>query len=363
MITISIIVPVYRVESYLRRCVDSILAQTCKDFELILVDDCSPDRSGAICDAYARKDDRVKVIHLSENKGLFAVRKVGIECASGDWVTFVDSDDYIDSDRLSTLLTEGERTGADVVWGDYVSSWEDTGKFSYVPSSKLLVQCRPMSAREYLQHMIANCGDGIEWHVVWAKIYRKEVARNAAKLLDGYMTKLVMCEDVIWSAAFACSARRIAFAHGSVYYYFRNAQASTSLNDANHDKYLRIANDLIKCCDIVTDVVDRHADLGDVSKCYSQWLGRNADYLVDMMRKTGARFNDVEQVLSPLLAKLNKSDLKWAAGEAYLEQSKVRQLSALARWHQRKLLIRKLVRIAFFPLVVLTRPLRHRNVV
>lgn len=102
---ISVIVPVYNAENYLHRCVDSILAQTFTDFELWLVDDGSPDRSGEICDEYARKDRRVKVAH-KENGGVSSARNVGLECASGEWICFVDSDDYVDPDYLTTLYVK-----------------------------------------------------------------------------------------------------------------------------------------------------------------------------------------------------------------------------------------------------------------
>lgn len=110
---ISVIVPVYKVEDYLHRCVDSILAQTYEDFELILVDDGSPDRSGAICDDYAGKDSRIHVIH-QPNGGLSAARNAGLQwiLANSDsrWVTFVDSDDWIHSRMLEVLLRAAEES-------------------------------------------------------------------------------------------------------------------------------------------------------------------------------------------------------------------------------------------------------------
>ncbi len=108
MSRISIIVPVYKVEAYLRRCVDSICAQTFPDFELILVDDGSPDSCGAICDAYAEQDSRVHVIHR-KNGGLSAARNTGIEWAlensSSEWITFIDSDDWINKEYLQCLYS------------------------------------------------------------------------------------------------------------------------------------------------------------------------------------------------------------------------------------------------------------------
>lgn len=99
---ISVIVPVYKVEKYLHRCVDSILAQSYTDFELLLIDDGSPDNSGAICDEYAAKDSRVRGFH-KENGGVSSARNLGLDNARGEWVSFVDSDDWLESRCLETL--------------------------------------------------------------------------------------------------------------------------------------------------------------------------------------------------------------------------------------------------------------------
>lgn len=100
---ISVIVPVYKAEVYLHRCVDSILAQTFQDFEVLLVDDGSPDRSGEICDEYAQKDRRVRVFH-KENGGVSSARNVGLDNAIGEWICFVDADDWIEPFLLAHLL-------------------------------------------------------------------------------------------------------------------------------------------------------------------------------------------------------------------------------------------------------------------
>ncbi|MDR1569370.1 MAG: glycosyltransferase, partial [Oscillospiraceae bacterium] len=101
--TISVIVPIFNVELYLKRCVDSILAQTYKNLEIILVDDESPDACGAICDDYANMDERVRVIH-QKNGGLSAARNAGLDIATGAYIGFVDSDDYILPEMYEKLL-------------------------------------------------------------------------------------------------------------------------------------------------------------------------------------------------------------------------------------------------------------------
>ena len=116
---ISVIIPVYRVEAYLRRCMDSVLAQTYRNMEIILVDDGSDDGCPAICDEYAGQDERVKVIH-QKNAGLSGARNAGIEMAQGRYLAFVDSDDYLASDFLEQLYRACVDTDSDMS----VCRWE-----------------------------------------------------------------------------------------------------------------------------------------------------------------------------------------------------------------------------------------------
>lgn len=116
---VSIIVPVYNVEKYLRNCVESILQQTFENFELLLIDDGSPDKCGKICDEFALTDSRVKVFH-QENKGLSAARNVGIEMSRGDFLTFIDSDDFIFPHYLEKLISACTDNDADMAVCDFV---------------------------------------------------------------------------------------------------------------------------------------------------------------------------------------------------------------------------------------------------
>ena len=109
---ISIIVPVYQVEKYLNECIDSILAQTFTDFELILVDDGSPDNCPALCDAAAKRDSRVRVIH-KQNGGVSTARNAGLDAAQGNWIAFVDSDDTVEPEYLEKMHKAVLETGAD----------------------------------------------------------------------------------------------------------------------------------------------------------------------------------------------------------------------------------------------------------
>ena len=122
---ISIIVPVYNVEKYLKKCVSSVLEQTFSDFELILVDDKSPDSSGLLCDTLSKKDTRIRVIHREQNGGLSAARNSGIEVMRGEYVLFLDSDDFLHREALSSVYNAIIENNADIAVMSPVSVTDD----------------------------------------------------------------------------------------------------------------------------------------------------------------------------------------------------------------------------------------------
>ncbi|NHC43502.1 glycosyltransferase [Bacillus sp. MM2020_1] len=121
---ISIIVPIYNVEKYLRKCIDSVLSQTLTNFELILVNDGSPDNCGSICNEYAKRDSRIRVIH-KENNGLSSARNAGIKIAKGKYIGFIDSDDYINENMYEILYKNAELYSSDVVVCDVMEVYEN----------------------------------------------------------------------------------------------------------------------------------------------------------------------------------------------------------------------------------------------
>ena len=180
---ISVIVPVYRVEAYLDRCLRSITEQTYRNLEIILVDDGSPDRSGDICDAWAAKDSRIRVIH-QKNSGGGPARNAGLDLATGELLAFVDSDDYIAGDMFAHLYSLLE-TGADVAECDYLETAGDDAKF---PEDSFGVT--EFTPQEAMRHHIR---DTIFRQVIWNKLYRRELSEGVrfpvgTKIDDEYFT-------------------------------------------------------------------------------------------------------------------------------------------------------------------------------
>mgnify|MGYP002524195620 CR=1 FL=1 len=170
---ISVIVPVYKVEPYLRQCVDSILAQTFTDFELILVDDGSPDNCGKICDTYTKQDSRVQVIH-QENEGLSAARNAGIDAANGAYLTFIDSDDRISEDYLKRLYHAIREGNSDIA----ICNMRSFAVEGELKSTDVCIESYPklmtgLEACRSIYHM-----DGKVPIMAWGKLYRANLFRG-----------------------------------------------------------------------------------------------------------------------------------------------------------------------------------------
>ena len=203
---ISVIVPIYNVEPYLRRCVDFLLKQTYEDFELILVDDGSPDNCGAICDEYAAMDARVKVIHKA-NGGLSDARNAGLEIAQGEYIAFVDSDDWVAPEYLKRMMEAMQETGADICECGILR----THGADEVPAAVcgLPEVYETSDALEQLIH------DGAFHQHVWNKLYRREV------IADIMFPKGKTNEDEFWTYQAFGNAKKVAKISDVLYFYFQ----------------------------------------------------------------------------------------------------------------------------------------------
>lgn len=208
---VSIIVPVYKVEKYLPRCIDSILAQTTSDFELILVDDGSPDGCPAICDDYAQKDSRIVVLHRT-NGGPSAARNAGLDAASGKYIAFCDSDDYWAADFLEVLLRRMEETGADVVSCGYTAvteSGEFISRTDYPEFDRQLD-----TPQEQAKFMICDVlGMKIGW-ALWDRLFRAEmIQQNHLRLFSNFG------EDALFVLEYSLYCKRVATVDYVGYFY------------------------------------------------------------------------------------------------------------------------------------------------
>ena len=202
---ISVIVPVYKVEAYLNRCVNSIVNQSYPELEIILVDDGSPDNCPAMCDTWADRDSRIHVIH-KENGGLSDARNAGMAQASGEYISFVDSDDWIAAEMLDNLLESIRKNESDIAACTVEMVWEDGS-----PNQLLTVQTNCVLNREEAQKALFE--ETLLKQPVWYKLYRKETIQGIPFEVGKQH------EDVFWSYQAIGNANHVSLIDYIGYYY------------------------------------------------------------------------------------------------------------------------------------------------
>ena len=218
---ISIIVPIYNVEKYLSKCIESILEQTYTNFELILVNDGSPDKCGRICNEYAKKDSRIKVIH-KKNGGLSSARNIGIDVAKGEYLGFVDSDDYIEPYMYEYLLKAAldNECSLSVCNINYV--FEDGKILNKVTNASDEVLNFVEAITEMNTYKKFDMG-------AWSKLYKKDLFKNI-RFPEGKLS-----EDFYIMYKIFDRAQKVAYVSTPCYNYLQRANSITKNKNINHD--------------------------------------------------------------------------------------------------------------------------------
>lgn len=222
---VSVVIPVYNTEKYLTRCLDSVLAQTYKNLEIIIVNDGSPDGSPALCDAYAQKDARIKVIH-QENRGLAGAVKRGIEASLGGYIGFVDSDDFVAEDMFEKLAAAATEHNADLVQCNYYNFFESGKTEKVICAVAPVVFERPAEIKKLAESMLggqahADCRMSFNR---WTKLFRAALLGQNA---DYYKTNVKIGEDLLCTFPALADAEKVVLIPDCLYYYFHNASSMT----------------------------------------------------------------------------------------------------------------------------------------
>ncbi len=213
---VSVIVPVYKVEKYLERCLDSLCRQSLANIEIILVDDASPDRCGAICEAYAAKDARVRVLHQPENRGLSAARNLGIRYTAGTYLMFVDSDDYAHDDFCKEAYECAVRNQADLVMFNRVQVLKSEDGGSVLKDDPFFSEGYK-TTQEALDIMLTDGGNA-----AWNKLYKKELFEDVS-YPEGYLY-----EDTGATYKLVVKASRVYYLPRTLYYHCLRSGSITS---------------------------------------------------------------------------------------------------------------------------------------
>ena len=218
---VSVIVPVYKVEPYLRKCLDSLVNQTLRDIEIIVIDDGSPDHCGAICDEYAAMDERIQVVH-KENGGLSAARNEGIDRATGEYITFVDSDDWCELDMYETAYAAAKKHDADILIFDAFENHEDHVHIRQYCDHEFVLNDRSVIELIQLSVLTPNLPLKYGFRLTvtqgspWDKLYRAELFQHADLR---FTTNVKAHEDVIFNLYAFTYADRCAYIQAPFYHY------------------------------------------------------------------------------------------------------------------------------------------------
>ncbi len=254
---LSVIVPVYGTRKYLPRCLDSLMTQTLRDCEFILVDDASPDGSARILADYAKRDSRFRILTHEENRGLFAARLTGIKAARGAYIAFLDSDDYVSVDFYRAALAKAAE-GFDIVMGDTV--WEQAdGRRIVRPLHALAVPARLHgdAVREAFYGQELAC---YSWHTVWNKVYRRELMMQCVPYYERLTDHTIMCEDIAYSAVLLHKARSMAHIPVESVFYCEHPASSTGDAWKDRQRFFKHYTDIVHVFDFVEDYLREMGD-------------------------------------------------------------------------------------------------------
>lgn len=234
---ISVIVPVYNVEKYLCQCIDSILAQTFTDFELLLIDDGSTDRSGRICDEYVDRDARIRVFHTA-NRGVSAARNLGIGEARADWLCFIDSDDWVEKDYLSVFFYRPITEKESIVYQRIFFESKVCPRASkvYFNYENALLQFPGMS-EGIIRFKVLNDG------YVMAKLFnRRVILENGIRFYD----ELSLFEDIIFLSTYIRYVKEIRLYSSFSYHYVKRDIITLSMKSHTSEEYISVSDKLLK---------------------------------------------------------------------------------------------------------------------
>ena len=282
---ISIIAPVYKVEAYLSRCIDSILNQSFSDFELILVDDGSPDRCGIICDEYAEKDSRITVIHQDNAKSA-AARNAGMNIASGTWISFIDPDDWIHKDYL-TILMSGVLNDTDVVICDCLV----TSNESEEDSDNLNIVFKSVSIDEVYANHTARTR-------VWGKLYKWDSIGDLR-----YISGTEPADDACFNEILFEDNMKFRITNAKLYYYFMRPGSAISQMGR---RMLGSVNPLLERLGSTENTVKRKRI---ISRCYRYiFSARYGEMFADDYSDVRKRCKELLHILDAYRSELDKKE-------------------------------------------------------
>lgn len=314
---ISIVIPCYGTEKYIRRCLDSIINQSYKNLEIIAVNDCSPGNMLDILEEYKKIDSRIKIVSNKTNKGLFKTRCIGSRYCTGDYISFIDSDDYIDIDFYRSSMNNLEENKSDIVVSNFAKVSIKDSQDTDIYVNNLIYNSNNViyEGKQILDSYFEQKGENYRFHVIWNKLIDINVWKNAYETYKLLKERLVMTEDFIFSTIALYYAKKVSWCDEAVYFYCDNPTSSTSTDDVTIDKVKKNVNDIIASFNFVKNFLKKKKIYGKYKTSINDW---ESFYLsINMHTLTKLNINNEEK--KKILDFVYKNDLNY---EIYQENNK-----------------------------------------
>lgn len=346
----SIIVPIYNVEQYLERCIESLIHQTLTEIEIILVDDGSPDGCPQICDHYADQDSRIRVIH-KENGGVSAARNDGLGAATGEWVIFCDSDDWMEPDACEALYRAGTDQNADIVVGDINRIKNGAAIYNRFFADEFVYETRAeldeLIQADIYQNYTPNppSTPTIGYGGPWNKAVKRMFLLNHKILFDTSLMGIF--DDIFYTANIYQKAEKVVYIHKAVYNY---VVVAASITRSYKPDSLEINRRIFKA---FGKFIKTYAPGGEWDKAYAAMIIRRLEEVLRLYffsKKNTMPFNEM---IKELKATMQSEPYQWAIKSVEINklQPNHKKLARLARWnciyalwglYQLKIILRKI---------------------
>ena len=265
---ISIIIPVYNAEDFLKRSLDRLTSQSYKNLEIIVVNDASPRNCKEIVQAYMKNDDRIKYVEHENNKGLFKARITGYENSTGDYIAFVDADDFMPRDFYRELIEKAEETKSDIVLSRTVLDYGENDKKEY---NLFKFAFEELNNEECIDKYFEQEGLNFAWHVIWNKIFSRKIWENAYNDFTKLNKHLIMTEDFAFSSVLFYYAKKVTKVDRVAYYYSKHDGASTSVNDITLKKLMKNIEDMTTSFSFVESFLKDKKIYDRYKKKFERW--------------------------------------------------------------------------------------------
>lgn len=296
---ISIIVPVYNSEDFLKTCLNSLAKQSYKNLELIIVNDGSPKNCKEIVEEYTKKDNRVKYVEHEENKGLFQARITGFENSTGDYIAFLDADDYVSNDFYRELIEKAVETDSDIVFSKLVM---DYGKGDRRVYNMFDFPFEELNGKECYEEFYNQEGLNFAWHITPNKIYSRRIWEKAVIEYKKVNKHLIMTEDFAFSNVVFYYAKKVTKVDRVAFFYTKHDGASTSVSDITFKKANKNLEDLTTSFSFVENFLKEKNVYEEYRVRFEKWRALycqmhksyllNLDFSKEEKEKLEERFNE-----------------------------------------------------------------------